>query len=427
MALFGKKSRTFVLGIDGVPYSFLKKKFKNGEMPNLADLCSNHNYKKMNSVYPTISSVAWTSYMTGTNPAKHNIFGFVDRDSNPFGIKIPTARDRKAKTLFKKLSDLGKKVIVMNVPVTYPPEKVNGIQVAGFLCTDINKVSNPSSFNDWLKSRDYVIDVDAWLARTDKKEFMNKLHKALDKRFEIAFELMNKEKWDFFQLHIMETDRLQHFYWNDIENNGEFTNDTNNFFDKLDDFIGKLENKLSKKDSFLILSDHGFCGIKNDIQLNTWLEKEGLLMFENNVEKKLDNYSRESICYSLLPGRIFVNLESREEKGSVKKEDYKDVRNDIKKRLLDFKNPENGEKIIDKVFFREEIYDGEYIEGAADIIAHPNNGYDLKGRVGTENIFDSSPINGMHTYDDAFIFGKNIEISGINSIEDVSNVIMNIY
>ena len=391
-------SRTFVLGIDGTPHSFLEQEFAQGRMPHLAKMAKDFGAKRINSVYPTVSSVAWTSYMTGENPAGHNIFGFVDRVANPFQIRIPTAKDRKAKTIWSELSQEGKKVIVINVPLTYPPEEVNGILVSGFLCTDIEKASYPKQFSNYLKSKEYIIDVDAWLARSGKKrEFIGQLHQAPEKRFELALELMDREEWDFFQLHIMETDRLFHFFWDNIENEGEFTADIKVFFEKVDNFVEGLRAKLSNKDRLLILSDHGFCGIKNEVQLNRWLQEQGLLKFGNGVERKLPNYSKESLCYSLIPGRIFINLEGREERGSVSINDYEQVRREIKQRLLEFKNPQNGEKVINRVFFREEIYEGPYLEDAADIIAHPARGYDLKGKVDTNSAFDSSALNGMHT------------------------------
>jgi len=422
MAITHNGLRTFVLGLDGTPYSLLKDASFRTYIPNLSRLLD-QNGKRMNSVYPTVSSVAWTSYMTGLDPSGHNIFGFVDRNPNPFSIKIPTAIDRRAVTLWKELSLKGKRVIVINVPLTYPPEEVNGILVSDFLCTDINKVSYPLEFNNYLKDKDYVIDVDASLAKEDKRRFMDELHRAMEKRFEITFELIAKEEWDFFQLHIMETDRLFHFFWDDLDNKGEYYHDIINFFKKLDDYIGKLENLLSEKDRFLILSDHGFCGIKYEVQLNVWLQQQGLLKFTNG-EKKLPNYHKDTICYSLIPGRIFINLEGREEKGSVKKSDYQSIREDIKQRLLDFIHPDSGEKVIDKVFFREEIYSGPYLDSAADIITHPKRGYDLKARTENKDVFERTHLNGMHTYDDAFICAKNCDVSAVVSIRDVKSVIL---
>lgn len=421
------KKRVFVLGIDGVPYSLIEKMFKENKLQNLHEICKQGSYHRMNSVYPTISSVAWTSYATGTNPAEHSIFGFIDRRPSPFSIFIPLSTDRKSDSLWKILSEKGKRVIVINVPLTYPPEEVNGILASGFLCPDIDKLSYPAGYNKYFKSKNYIIDVDAWLARENKRKFISEIFKALDKRFELAFELMRKEKWDFFQLHIMETDRLLHFFWSDIEDGGEFREDTDKFFEILDNYIGELQHRLNRKDSLLILSDHGFCKVKYEVQLNIWLEQIGLLKFDSVREKKLPDYHYESVCYSLIPGRIYINLEGREAKGSIKREKYEETREMIKERLLEFKHPETGERIIDKVFYREEIYSGPYLENAADIIAHPVNGYDLKARLDTDNLFENTALNGMHTYDDAFICGYNIKIDDIYNIEDVRKNILSIF
>ncbi|MDP1853782.1 MAG: alkaline phosphatase family protein [Candidatus Omnitrophota bacterium] len=422
--LFGKnKKRTFVLGIDGFPYSFLQDRFIQENMPKLSSFTKQNLTKRMDSVYPVVSSVAWTSFATGQNPAEHNIFGFVDRTPNPFQITIPTARERRAKTIWQEFSAQGKKVIVINVPLTYPPEQVNGILTSCFLCTDINKSTYPADFSGYLKEKNYIIDVDAGLAKENKRKLMDELFLATDKRFEIALELFKNKEWDYFQLHIMETDRLFHFFWNDLEMQGEYYPDIIKFLAKLDTHIDELQNKLNDEDRFIMLSDHGFCGINYEVQLNAWLKQQGLLKFTNG-STKLPEYHKDTVCYSLLPGRIFINLEGREEKGTVKKSEYQNIRKDIKNRLLNFTDPATNENIIDRVFFREEIYSGPYLDNAADIIAHPKRGYDLKGRTEKTDIFEKSHLNGMHTYDDAFIYAKNCDISKIKSIMDVKKAIL---
>lgn len=420
---YNNKRRVFVLGIDGVPYSFLKNIINEWELPNLLQVCADGSFKRMNSVYPTVSSVAWVTFATGRNPGQHNIFGFVDRKPNPFQIEIPTACDRKAKTIWQELSERRKKVIVINVPLTYPPEEVNGILTSCFLCTDINKSSYPERFSNYLKEKGYVIDVDAWLAKEDKKRFMDGLHQAMEKRFEVAFELLDKERWDYFQLHIMETDRLFHFFWHALEAQNGYYSDIKRFFTKLDGCIRILQKKLFQDDRLIILSDHGFCAVKYEVQLNAWLEKEGLLRFTNG-SNKLNDYHKDSICYSLPPGRIFINLEGREEQGTVKISEYQSIREGLKKKLLGLTEPYTGEKVIDRVFFREEIYQGPFIDKAADIIAHPKNGYDLKARTEKKGIFEKTHLSGMHTYDDAFICAKNCDISAVENIQDVKEIIL---
>ncbi|MGE5632560.1 MAG: alkaline phosphatase family protein [Caulobacteraceae bacterium] len=418
-----KFTRTFVLGIDGLPYSWVSSKLSDVWMPNLFKLCKQGSIKRISSVIPTISSVAWTSYATGENPGEHNIYGFVDRCPNPLKMSIPTSRDRKRKTIWDRLSAQGMKVIVINVPLTYPPEAVNGKMVSCFLCTNLEKGTFPRDFYKYLRSKGYVIDADTWKAKDSRKEFLDELFTIMKKRFEITFDLMVKEDWDFFQLHIMETDRLFHFFWDDIMSNSCLSERVDEFFRELDLHIGELLERLPHYTRLIILSDHGFCGIKYECNLNIWLQQQGFLKFNDNVEKRLNNYHEDTLCYSLLPGRIYLNLKGREEHGTVEQKDYSRVRELIRDKLLQLKSPDGTEHVVEKVFFKEDLYSGHYLYNAPDIIAHPHRGYDLKGAF-SGSLFTRSHLNGMHTYDDAVIIGRNEDIAGVESIMDVAERIL---
>jgi predicted AlkP superfamily phosphohydrolase/phosphomutase len=224
----------------------------------------------------------------------------------------------------------------------------------------------------------------------------------------------------------METDRLFHFFWSDLESKRGSYDDFRIFLRRLDGYIGRLKQSLGRA-RLLFLSDHGFCAARQEVQINLWLESLGWLKFESGQEKKLENYAAGSLCYSLVPGRLFINLTGREEKGSVDRASYNRVREEIKQALLSLTDPVSGEKVVARVFFREEIYHGPYLENAADIIAQPVNGYDLKGRLETREIFAVPEIGGMHTYDDAFICGTDIDLSSINCIQDGYNLILSGY
>lgn len=406
-----------------MPYSLMKSLIENGIMPNTGKIFERGNMKEITSVYPVISSVAWTSFATGVNPGEHGIYGFVDRVSDSFELFIPTSDKRKKEPVWRTLSDMGKKVTVINVPITYPVEEVNGKMISCFLCPDIKKGTYPGELSEFLEEKGYIIDPDAWLARSDKQKFFDQIMSALEKRSEVALKLL-EEEWDYFQLHIMETDRHMHFFWDSINDiSHEFHEQTIHFYSKLDQYIGKFFEKLNEDDAVILLSDHGFCGIKKEVQLNEWLVQEGFLNIDNDTID-LSKFHKDSVAYSLLPGRIYINLEGREEKGIVSKEDYLSVCNEIKERLLSFKDPETNEAIISKVFMRDEIYTGMAALDAPDLIAHPSNGYDLKGFVPSRELFSHSALCGMHTFENAMLFGINIDVNEIKSIEDVYNQIL---
>jgi predicted AlkP superfamily phosphohydrolase/phosphomutase len=311
------------------------------------------------------------------------------------------------------LSQAGKRVVVINVPLTYPPREVNGILISGFLCTDIEKVSYPKEAGRVLKEMGYRIDVDAWQARESLDRFLEDLHLTLDKRVEAAFYFLEREKWDFFQLHIMETDRINHFLWGLWEEGGPvYGPEFISYYQKIDEIVGKMSAMLDGDTRLIILSDHGFCGMKKEVYLNHWLQREGWLKFRGDAPKSVKDIHQESKAYSLIPGRIYVNVAGRESSGSVHSPDeYERVRDELNGALLGMKDPDTGERIIETVFRREELYHGPHCNDGPDLVAIPHNGYDLKGNLDKGELTFKGPLVGMHTYDDAFLYMKDIEVS----------------
>lgn len=433
--IFGEKTkrRVFVLGLDGVPFSFLKKSFGTGLVPNLEALAGAGRFSRMTSVIPTVSSVAWSTYMTGKNPGKHGIYGFVDRQGGSYDIFVPTSLNMAGKTLWEIIGEAGYRVIVMNVPVTYPPRKVNGILISGFLCTNIDKVAYPQKISSRLKESGYRIDADAKLARTSGAGFMEDVNLTLDRRFQTAFSLMEEHPWDFFQLHVMETDRVDHFLMprgEDDPNHGAFLE----FYRRLDGYVGDLVGRLPENVELILLSDHGFCPLKKEVYLNQFLVDKGFMKLPEggSVSRLLP----ESKAYSLIPGRIYVNLEGREPRGSVRLSDYQAVREEIAREVLGIIDPEDGKMVISEVIPGEKLYHSDKITSfpaglsgsgvyPPDLVAHPVDGYDLKGTVG-KGLFGNTELVGMHTYDDAFLILREsgTPIRSVPGIADVMPYIL---
>jgi len=405
-------ARVFVISIDGVPYDFMRAHIEKGDFPNFKKLVENGSFRRMNSVQPCISSVAWASYMTGKNPAKHNIFGFVEQKPGTHDVFVPTSLNMTSETIWEMMSKAGKKVFVMNVPVTYPPRQVNGILIGCFLCTQIDKVAYPAPVSQELKKMGYLIDADAWIARDNLDKYLDECNKAFTKRAEAMFHYMNKERWDFFQCHIMETDRMNHFFWEHMEKDDpKYAKAFFDFYKRVDDMLGEVSKKIGEDADLIILSDHGFCTIRKEIFLNWYLAEAGLLKFKTTPPKSLADMHSESQAYSIIPGRIFLNLKGREPNGSVLPEKYEEVRERVAHTVLGFKDPETGTPILREVIKREDIYEGENYQAAADLIAVPHDGYDLKGNVNKEVFGEKTALVGMHTYEDSLLFIRNREIT----------------
>ncbi|MFC1682640.1 alkaline phosphatase family protein [Candidatus Zixiibacteriota bacterium] len=414
-----KKRRVFVLSIDGVPHSFLKSQMDQGRFPHLAGLAGEGAFSRMRSVYPTISSVAWSSFMTGKNPAKHGIFGFVDHRPNSYDAFIPTSLNMTSKTLWEILSEAGKKVVVINVPVTYPPRAVNGILVSGFLASSLKKATYPAEVSGQLEKMGYRIDADAAIARESLDRFLEDLHLTLEKRVQALHHFMDHQPWDYFHMHIMGTDRINHFMWEHMEQgHARYAPAFLKYYDRIDEIIGELTGKLGDEVTFVLMSDHGFCTVKKEVNLNRYLIDQKLLQFDQHPPGGLGDIDSRSRAYALIPGRVYINLKGREPKGGVDPSDYERVRDEVAAALLDLRLPETGQQVIEKVFKREEIYRGDNLPAAADLMAIPFDGYDLKADVRKENLSEKTALVGMHTYDDASLF-----IRGQSSIRENVEII----
>lgn len=408
MGLFDRKKpelrrRVAVLGIDGTPFTFLQRRLAEGTMPNLRRLVSAGTFLRIHSVYPTVSSVAWSSFMTGKNPAKHGIFGFVDRNPATMEVFIPTSRAMQSRTLWEILSEAGKRVVVMNVPVTYPPRPVNGILIADFLAPKLEKAVYPPALAATLQSWGYRIDTDPWLGHDSKDKLLEDVNLVFDRRVEAMFRLMEQEDWDYFHCHIMETDRLFHFLWEEMETNDPvYAPRFFAFIQKIDALIGELARRLDEDTTLIVMSDHGFCTLEKEVYVNHWLMEEGWLRFASPAPKSVADISAESIAYSMDPGRVFINLQGREKYGRVPPAEYARWRERIAAAALALHDPDSGRPFFSHARMREEVYHGPLLEQAADIILVPHNGFDPKGAVNKgELTFKGPALVGMHTYDDA--------------------------
>src|SRR5436853_1981894 len=273
-----RKKRVVVIGLDGVPYTYVQELFRAGELPNFRALAGEGTLVQMDTTLPNVSSVAWSSFMTGQNPGKHNIYGFVDRQPGSLKTFIPTSRNMRTPALWEILSAAGKRVFAMNVPVTYPSRQVNGIVVGCFLSPSVEKAAPNAEVAQALKRLNYCVDADPWRARQNKDSFLPHLDEVFEHRVEAMRYFWRQEPWDFFMAHIMETDRLHHFFWEEMEQgHAKYRPAFLDFYKRVDHVLGEVRSWLDEDTTLIVLSDHGFCSIKQEVFVNTWLHDAGYL------------------------------------------------------------------------------------------------------------------------------------------------------
>ena len=414
--------KLFVLSLDGMPFTFLQKALEQGRMPHLQKWVNEGVFKQMDSVQPPLSSSAWASFATGRNPAEHGIMGFTERNPATMDWFVTNAAILQGQTLWQKLSQSGKRIFVMNVPLTYPPQKVNGIMISGFLAPDLKVAAFPQALGTLLKARSYVIDADTELARKDLTAFYEHLNRVLDKRLEIMWHFFEQERWDFFMTHIMESDRLHHFFWEYMENGHPVYSPLfYKFYAKIDRLLGSLRQRLPNDGAVLLLSDHGFGTLKKEAYINEWLRRNGWLQFKHMPPQSLKDLHPQSLAYSLYPGRIYLNVQGREAQGSIKPGlEYEKIRQQIRRALLAWRD-EQGQFVIKEVRSINELYGRpeRALNGTIwpephphlpDLIAIAHKGFDLKGHLWNKTLFDKTVFNGMHTFNDAFVLSRGFAL-----------------
>ncbi|ELY64423.1 alkaline phosphatase family protein [Natrinema versiforme] len=395
--------RVAFIGVDGVPYSLLSE---NEELfPNFAALADDGTAAEISSIVPPESSACWPSLTTGMNPGETGVYGFQDREVGTYDTYVPMGRDVQADRVWDRVQEDGRKATVMNVPVTFPPQRDVQRMVSGFLSPGLDKAAYPDDVRDYLETLDYRIDVNPKLGhQADKSEFIEDAHATVDAQYEAFQHYIDEDDWDLFFGVFMTTDRVNHFLFKDYERDGENKDAFIEFYQKVDDYIGRLRDSLPDDVTMIVASDHGFTSLDYEVHFNEWLRQEGWLSFGTDDPEELGDISDDTTAYSFIPGRFYINLEGREPHGSVPEDEYDAVRDELKADLEALEGP-NGNKVVERVVEKEEAFRGDHDDIAPDLVAIPNKGFDLKsGFKGDSDIFTTGPRNGMHSFDNTSLY-----------------------
>jgi predicted AlkP superfamily phosphohydrolase/phosphomutase len=421
-----KKPKVFILGLDGVPCSLLQRFVQEGIMPNLSRVIETGTLLDMDASLPEVSSTSWATFMTGVNPARHGIYGFMDLEPGSYRFYFPNFHHIKSNTFWDILGREGKRSIVLNIPSTYPAKPLNGILTAGFVAIDLQKATYPQSAYEYLKSIDYRMDVEAEKATESLEALAEDIDYTFKKRKEAFLHFLRTESWDLFVASITETDRLHHFLWTALENNNHPLHSFFiNFYRQLDGLIADFSEIVGRDTGFFIVSDHGFTGIKHEIYLNTYLRQKGYLHFKKEPPDSLEDLAPDTKAFVLDPSRVYINLKDKYPSGIVSPgKDYYHLREEIREELLNLVI--EGEKVVKEIFYKEDIYNGPYLNYAPDLVILANNGFDLKGSLNKKDLTGRSIFTGAHTRNNAIFFAnQKIDPNQPINIIDVAPTILN--
>ena len=286
-------AKVFVLGLDGATMDIIKPLVDKDQLPAFKRLMQRGVYGKLRSVVPPLSPPAWVSLATGKNPGKNGIIGFTRMLPGSYELKLVNGGDNRSKTLWKLLSVAGKSVIVLNVPMTYPPEPINGRLISGLDTPDTHSdFTYPAELKKELLEvfPDYRINLQlgAYL-QTDKrrKAALDAIFKSIKMRYRVVEYFMDKHPWDFFIVKFNNPDIVQHHFWKymdpthpeyDSACRAEFSDAIYAVYRELDNVISLLLEKIDADTAFFVMSDHGAGPRINKVfHINEWLRANGYL------------------------------------------------------------------------------------------------------------------------------------------------------
>jgi predicted AlkP superfamily phosphohydrolase/phosphomutase len=407
---------------------------------------------------PPTSGPSWSSFATGKNPGKTSIYDFLYRRQGTYYFPPINARRRHGRTLWSLLSDADKTVGVLNVPVSYPVEPVNGFMISGFMTPYAARdFVHPSDLLRALKDEfgTYHIYPRETYSEAHPDIFLKACDQLLEMRTRTTLWLMDRYDWDFFITVFFDTDRILHQLWHLLDpthpwRQSDADHDRSalvlRYFQHLDENLGRILDQVDDDTLVMIMSDHGMGPAHNFVVLNNWLLDVGLLrlkhdpstwvkrqMFEagftlKNVHKMVDRlglakhaeykalYSTDGLlkrpflsflnvdwskskAYSFgrHTGPIYINVKGREPQGIVEPgREYEAVREDVIALARDFRDPRSGRPIIGSVLRREELYSGPFVEEAPDLTLLPVEETDIF--FGLADFGDNRIIDTVYRY-----------------------------
>ncbi len=424
--------RVFAIGLDGATFDLIRPWAEQGKLPTFKRLMDQGAWGDLTSTIPPVTASAWTSFMTGKNPGAHGLFDFMQRKSGSYDLAPVSALDRDSKTVWDLIGEAGKHVIVMNVPVTWPPQETKGLLVTGMLTPrGATNYTFPRELADELKREigDYVIYSDEVYSPGRGDPFLKALTYSANQRTKAAEYLATQYPWDFFMLVFPETDTVSHGLWAAYDashhehNKAEAASLRDGIlaiYQHLDGLIERLLRRLDAETTVLLMSDHGHGPVRNFLYVNNYLSELGYLAFKPALETRLKQAAfrlgltprsvyrlllsiglgklRRTIdkrrtgrgllkrfflsfsdvdwtrtrAYSIgYIGEVHLNLRGREPHGIVEPgEDYERTRDQVITLLRALKLP-SGVPLIDQIWKKEEIYHGAHLGDAPDILFLP--------------------------------------------------------
>ena len=412
--------RVLIIGWDGVDWKVLRPMLDAGELPTLASMIERGAHGDCLSTVPSHSWTAWPSFMTGLNPAGHGVFDILEHKPG-VSKRLPiTFRSIKAPTIFEDVSKADKTTLAMNTPLTFPTPKVKGKVIAGGVLPASRSYTHPAELQAELDEKaPFPINGMSWTTFRNRPEaFLDECAAITDKRQRTFEYLLDTTEWDLGVLVYVSTDRIQHCLMEYVApehpryaslKDSPVAAKTRAVYRQLDDGLARLLARTTDDDLVIFMSDHGHQPCTRACTMDRILKHLGYLEFgkgsfafnlirwgpgrriARRIYDLLKLHGKVSIPASPIDWSrtraytsvvstgegVSVNLKGREPNGIVDPSDYERVREEVAASLSAFRDPDTGEAPIRKIYRKEEVLKGRFLDTAPDLLLVPAPGYSL--------------------------------------------------
>lgn len=402
-------TRTLFIGLDGATFTVLDEMTRDlpevgVTMPFLKQFMETGARAKLLSTPNPLTPPGWVSIMTGRTPGSHGVYDFIraEEKGNDVYFTLSDARDIRTELIWSMISRQDRTVVSLNFPFTAPPQPIAGALVPGFVpWKHLRRNTTPPDLYDRLKE---IPDFDpkqlAWDFDREKQAVEMMSEEDLEKWVEyhiprdeqwflIAEKLLREDKPDLMAVLFDGVDKLQHQAWRFLDPALLSSNPNPwqkrmrelclEYFRKLDGYIQKLVESVGSDTQVFMASDHGFTTSTEIVRINTFLHEKGYLAWKetdnSDTSKRRDaswfaNLDWEkTLAYSRTPSGNGITIRVAQKPGDsgIQPEEYEAFRDKLIQDLESFKDPNTGDRVIQAVHKREDIYSGDALSEAPDL------------------------------------------------------------
>ena len=472
-----------IIGLDGASHDLCERWIEQGYLPNLARIKHEGKLLPLKSTIPSVSPVAWSTFMTGLNPGEHGVFGFfVPERPGPYEaparFRPVSSQDCHGKRFWEKMNEAGLSTGVVGVPVTYPVRPVHGHMVAGLLAP---RLSAPGATYPPGLDAEIVAEVGPYrivprgiYTSGGEQRLMQELHTCLELRGRLARYLLDKHRCDVHVFVLYETDVVQHKMWRFMDSSHpryeqsaaeRWGNAIREIYSHADSILGELAERLGPEDSIIVVSDHGSGPLHGTVHLNTWLQRKGYL--ESNegwkqwLQRSNAKYNIVQGCTRIvkrlgLLGRVNIDQQKRRlvASGFLRAADinwertqayslgfegaiytvgqrHLEIAQEIAAELRALEEPHSGAPLVEAVHAAHDLYVGKRAEYAPSLVLRLAGGrYSASQRIFMPQIVSGATDSGTHRSTGILaIAGAGaaaIEETTVFSIQDIAPLLLEI-